>query len=55
VPRMKAYLEAQPRMAKMLRVERDAEGLIPLEQARRALEGNVVVVIDLGESGAPGL
>jgi deazaflavin-dependent oxidoreductase (nitroreductase family) len=55
VPRMKAYLEAQPRMAKMLRVERDAEGLIPLEQARRALEGNVVVVIDVGESGAPGL
>ncbi len=48
VERMRVYLEAQPRMAKMLRVVRDAEGKISIEGARRAVEGSVVVVIQLG-------
>ena len=50
--RMKLYLEAQPRVAKMLRVSRDPDGKIPLEEARRAVKESAVVVIDLDRSGS---
>ncbi len=45
--RMRRYLEAQPRMAKMLRAERDPDGKVALAEARRVVQGNAVVVVEL--------
>ena len=51
VERMQVYLEAQPRVAKLLRVKRDADGRISSEEARRAVKESAVVVIRLEEGG----